>query len=303
LRFIDWLRVIEFIEIWTSQGVEHFFFYIYTVSQLVMNVLQYYELQGTVTLLPWRSFPVGENENPNEDVYRLAHSLANNDCLWRAQGAHFVAFVDLDEYILTTSGERLIEFIERKAELCPKCGSFTAIHRKMYYASPRPQTDFYWYDIEFEWLANISYGLAEPGGPHKQIVRPETVSIISTHSTRKSFPGYIDVNLNSSEVMLLHASYKWSESDLSLNNLTTASYLFVGTLPVINSAYHKISQALFNNETMNIDRIFQSKIAKCISRWYVKKCKSVEMCKAETDGSQMKWIHAENFSIDEYQLA
>ncbi|VDK85972.1 unnamed protein product, partial [Onchocerca ochengi] len=69
-----------------------------------MDILQYYEAKGIVTLLPWRSFPIGENENPNKDVYRLAHSLANNDCLWRSQGARFVAFVDLDEYILTTNG-------------------------------------------------------------------------------------------------------------------------------------------------------------------------------------------------------
>ncbi|VBB28647.1 unnamed protein product, partial [Acanthocheilonema viteae] len=194
IRYVDWLQVIEFIEIWTSQGVNHFFFYFYTVSQLVMDILQYYEAKGTVTLLPWRSFPVGENENPNRDVYRLAHSLANNDCLWRSYGAHFVAFVDLDEYILTANGMPLINFIKRKAELCPKCGSFAVMHSKMYYSSPRPQNDFHWRDIRFEWLTNISYGLPEANGPHKQIVRPETVSVISTHSTRRNFPGYIDVS-------------------------------------------------------------------------------------------------------------
>uniref|UniRef100_A0A5S6PBZ8 Glycosyltransferase family 92 protein n=1 Tax=Brugia malayi TaxID=6279 RepID=A0A5S6PBZ8_BRUMA len=159
--YIDWLQVIEFIEIWSFQGVNHFFFYFYTISQLVMDVLQYYEAKGTVTLLPWRSFPVGENENPNRDVYRVP----------------------------------LIAFIEKKAELCPRCGSFAAIHRKMYYSSPRPRNDFRWHDVRFDWLTNVGYGLPEIEGPHKQIVRPETVSIISTHSTRKSYPGYIDVNM------------------------------------------------------------------------------------------------------------
>ncbi|MCP9258010.1 hypothetical protein DINM_001174 [Dirofilaria immitis] len=167
--YVDWLQIIEFIEIWMSQGVSHFFIYFYTVSQPVMDILQYYEGKGIVTLLPWKSFPIGENENPNKDVYRLAHSLANNDCLWRSQ---------------------------EKAELCPRCGSFAVIHRKMYYSSPRPRNDFYWHDVRFEWLTNISYGLPERDGPHKQIVRPETVSIISTHSTRKSYSGYIDVNVS-----------------------------------------------------------------------------------------------------------
>ncbi|KAL3998540.1 Glycosyltransferase 92 family protein [Acanthocheilonema viteae] len=295
--YVDWLQVIEFIEIWTSQGVNHFFFYFYTVSQLVMDILQYYEAKGTVTLLPWRSFPVGENENPNRDVYRLAHSLANNDCLWRSYGAHFVAFVDLDEYILTANGMPLINFIKRKAELCPKCGSFAVMHSKMYYSSPRPQNDFHWRDIRFEWLTNISYGLPEANGPHKQIVRPETVSVISTHSTRRNFPGYIDVSLNSSEIILLHSSYKWSETNPPLNNVTIAPYFFDHTLPVLKRAYREIGQLLFKNKIMKIDRMSQIKIAKCISRWRIRKCKSVDMCKIG-----MKWIHAENFSTDEYQV-
>lgn len=33
----------------------------------------------------------------------------------------------------------LIAFIEEKAELCPRCGSFAVLHRKMYYSSPRPR--------------------------------------------------------------------------------------------------------------------------------------------------------------------
>ncbi|EJW87106.1 hypothetical protein WUBG_01982, partial [Wuchereria bancrofti] len=56
--------------------------------------------------------------------------------------------------------------------------------------------DFRWHDVRFDWLTNVGYGLPEIEGPHKQIVRPETVSIISTHSTRKSYPGYIDVNVS-----------------------------------------------------------------------------------------------------------
>ncbi|CAG9534520.1 unnamed protein product [Cercopithifilaria johnstoni] len=299
--YIDWLQVIEFIEIWTSQGVNHFFFYFYTVSQLVMDILQYYEAKGTVTLLPWRSFPVGENENPNKDVYRLAHSLANNDCLWRSSGANFVAFVDLDEYILTTNNVPLITFLKGKAKLCPKCGSFAAVHTKMYYSSPRPRNNFRWHDVKFEWLANTSYGLPEIDGPYKQIVRPETVSIISTHSTRKNFPGYIDVNLNSSEIILLHASHKWSETNLPLNNVTIAPHFFADALSILNTTYREIGQLLFRNEIMRIDRMLQMKIAKCISQWYAKKCKSVDMCKGEMV-NQMKWIYAENFSTNEYQL-
>ncbi|KAM3720342.1 Glycosyltransferase family 92 protein [Dirofilaria immitis] len=299
--YVDWLQIIEFIEIWMSQGVSHFFIYFYTVSQPVMDILQYYEGKGIVTLLPWKSFPIGENENPNKDVYRLAHSLANNDCLWRSQGARFVAFVDLDEYILTTSGVPLVAFIEKKAELCPRCGSFAVIHRKMYYSSPRPRNDFYWHDVRFEWLTNISYGLPERDGPHKQIVRPETVSIISTHSTRKSYSGYIDVNLNSSEILLLHVSHKWSEINLPLNNVTTSSSFFINALSSLNMAFHEIGQLLFKNKTVRIDRMLQMEIAKCINQWHINKCKSIDQCRTRIV-NQTIWIRADDFSSDEHQL-
>ncbi|VDN83122.1 unnamed protein product, partial [Brugia pahangi] len=155
------------------------------------------------------------------------------------------------------------------------------------------------------------YGLPEIEGPHKQIVRPETVSIISTHSTRKSYPGYIDVNvsllrakinhlvmtLNSSEIVLLHASYKWSETNHSMNDVITLPQLFVDVLASLNSTYYEIVQLLFKNKTMRIDRILQMKIAK----WHINKCKSVDLCKAEIVG-QTGWIYAENISTNEYQL-
>ncbi|OZC12534.1 hypothetical protein X798_00165 [Onchocerca flexuosa] len=268
-RYADWLQVIEFIEIWMSQGVSHFFFYFYTTSQIVMDILQYYETKGIVTLLPWRSFPTGEDENPNKDVYRLAHSLANNDCLWRSQGARFVAFVDLDEYILTMNGVPLIAFIEKKAEQCPRCGSFAVIHRKMYYSSPRPRSEFHWDDIKFEWLINTSYGLPEKDGPHKQIVQSKTVSIISTHSTRKSYPGYIDVNLNSSEIALLHASHKWSETNHPVSNVSISPSFFVDALPSLNMAFREIGRLLFKSKTVRIERTLQMEIAKCTNQKFM----------------------------------
>lgn len=53
----------------------------------------------------------------------------------------------------------LIAYIERKAELCPRCGSFAAIHRKMYYSSLRPQSFFsFKYFNALEVFPNLSSG-------------------------------------------------------------------------------------------------------------------------------------------------
>ncbi|VDN02147.1 unnamed protein product [Thelazia callipaeda] len=244
--YIDWLQLFEFIEIWTSQGVTHFFFYIYSVSQVVMDLLQYYS-----------------DIRVDRRHFRLAHSLANNDCLLRTQGADFVAFVDLDEYILTSSKIPLIEYIKKKSAMCPKCGSFAILHRRMYYSSPRPQNNFELRDVNFNWLNGIKFGQAEVDGPHKQIVRPKTVSVISTHAVRENQPGYVD--LNQSEIFLLHASYRWSKR--MFPQTYAKLNLFGEIVPILKEKFYEVAKYIYkSNHSTTIDTVLQVKVATCIRR-------------------------------------
>jgi hypothetical protein len=111
--FSDWLQLIQFVEIWRSfNRVSHFFVYFQSISEQVDRVLRVYEqmvndcpcfsrsVQGLVTIIPWSLLPSDTDTDPNLSVYRLGHSLAHNDCLYRAD-SRFVALVDVDEYLLT----------------------------------------------------------------------------------------------------------------------------------------------------------------------------------------------------------
>ncbi|KHN83962.1 UPF0392 protein F13G3.3, partial [Toxocara canis] len=110
--FADWLEIIEFVEAWVSQGADHFFFYYHTISERTLHILKHYESEGLVTLIPWKCFPASDEADPNKSVYRLAHILANNDCLLRAMIARFVAFVDVDEFVIANGFADWLEIIE-----------------------------------------------------------------------------------------------------------------------------------------------------------------------------------------------
>lgn len=56
-------------------------------------------IQGFVTLVRWPSLPRNSAVDPNLSLYRLAHSLAHNDCVLRLE-SEFGALVDIDELIV-----------------------------------------------------------------------------------------------------------------------------------------------------------------------------------------------------------
>uniref|UniRef100_A0A0K0DED4 Glycosyltransferase family 92 protein n=1 Tax=Angiostrongylus cantonensis TaxID=6313 RepID=A0A0K0DED4_ANGCA len=97
--FTDWIRIIFFLETWRAQGANHVFLYYHSSTNNVRKVLDNYGKQGFVTIIPWPSLPKNSIVDPNKSVYRLAHSLAHNDCILRI-GSEFGALVDIDELII-----------------------------------------------------------------------------------------------------------------------------------------------------------------------------------------------------------
>uniref|UniRef100_A0A0N4XCM0 Glycosyltransferase family 92 protein n=1 Tax=Nippostrongylus brasiliensis TaxID=27835 RepID=A0A0N4XCM0_NIPBR len=107
-----YFNIIFFLETWKEQGASHVYMYYHSSSRSVLQVLRHYEQQGFVTMVPWPSLPRSQLEDPNKSVYRLAHSLAHNDCVLRIE-SEFGALVDIDEIIVPRSGT-LLPFIVEK---------------------------------------------------------------------------------------------------------------------------------------------------------------------------------------------
>ncbi|CAJ0588758.1 unnamed protein product [Cylicocyclus nassatus] len=97
--YTNWAKMIFALEMWKAQGVVHVIIYHHSSTKHVYKVLSQYQKEGFVTIVPWPSLPQTPFEDPNQSLYRLAHSLAHNDCVLRLN-TEFGALIDVDEVIM-----------------------------------------------------------------------------------------------------------------------------------------------------------------------------------------------------------
>ncbi|CAG5131146.1 unnamed protein product [Candidula unifasciata] len=86
-------------------GAEHFVVYNYSISPAVDQILQRYQQDGLVTVLPW---PL-----PTLDVHYYGQMAALNDCIYRNRNiSRFVVVVDTDELIIPRESLTWMELID-----------------------------------------------------------------------------------------------------------------------------------------------------------------------------------------------
>ncbi|BFZ19504.1 hypothetical protein BsWGS_22543 [Bradybaena similaris] len=86
-------------------GAEHFMVYNYSISPAVNQILQRYQEDGLVTVLPW---PV-----PTQQVHYYGQMAALNDCNYRNRNtSRFVVVVDTDEFIIPRNNSSWMQLID-----------------------------------------------------------------------------------------------------------------------------------------------------------------------------------------------
>ena len=113
-------RLIEFLELSQILGASYFTFYNLAVSERIRRVLNYYEDKELVRVLHW-NLPsyIGKY-----DIHYFGQTLSIMDCLFRYMSQlDFVAFNDLDEFIVPLQYKNIITFLEKthKEEYCGHC--------------------------------------------------------------------------------------------------------------------------------------------------------------------------------------
>ncbi|XP_020623876.1 beta-1,4-galactosyltransferase galt-1-like [Orbicella faveolata] len=117
---ISFDRLIEFLELSQILGASYFTFYNLVACERIRRVLNYYEDKGLARVLPW-NLPsyIGKY-----DIHYFGQTLSIMDCLFRSMShLDFVAFNDLDEFIVPLQYENIITFLEKihKQEYCGHC--------------------------------------------------------------------------------------------------------------------------------------------------------------------------------------
>ncbi|VDN51165.1 unnamed protein product [Dracunculus medinensis] len=210
--YSDYIALIQFIEIWTSQGASKFYIYYQSISRTVLNVLNEYQKRNLVELIKWRLLPKLKVD-PNKSLYRLGHSLAHNDCLHRSNG-QYLALVDVDEFIISNrqiikfSSATILAFLVKAADKYPAAGSFVFAHTRLRFSTGRPANIDRWSDLTFHWLGHteVQFGY----GPTKTIFMPERTEIVLTHRVLKHLEPFSQIMVNESEARLFHVRRSWN---------------------------------------------------------------------------------------------
>lgn len=98
----------EFVELNSLLGIGHFTFYKNTIGPNVECVLDNYQKDHLVSVLPWQLDMVSKQEIRTEGMF-----AALNDCLYRNMyKSKYVAFLDVDEIIVPRQNDTLLQLIK-----------------------------------------------------------------------------------------------------------------------------------------------------------------------------------------------
>ncbi|XP_052125574.1 uncharacterized protein LOC113205383 [Frankliniella occidentalis] len=199
------VEMLEFLELNTMLGAEHFTFYNHTIGPQVSCILQDYAARGRVTLLPWRLNMASQREIRTEGLF-----AALNDCMYRNMNRHaLVAQIDLDEYIVPRHNltlPDLLQWLGKKLNI-RSAGSFSFQNAFFYLQwQDDPLVDKHGLDSRL--LTARKTTRRTKLHPHKQrskyIARPEFVVEAGNHFVWEFLPGHGAINVHPSAAILHH---------------------------------------------------------------------------------------------------
>ncbi|WKY09820.1 hypothetical protein Q1695_002294 [Nippostrongylus brasiliensis] len=263
--FTDWIKIIFFLETWKEQGASHVYMYYHSSSRSVLQVLRHYEEQGFVTMVPWPSLPRSQVEDPNKSVYRLAHSLAHNDCVLRIE-SEFGALVDIDEIIVPRSGTLLPFIVEKFSNAT--IGAFAFPHRSLMLSPALAGDKFSFVDLDFSGILNATES--------QVIFRAAAVSLQSTHFVRMFRDRSIVSRVSPSEAVLLH--YRYTNRD---NGSAQPVDLFPNepNADAMRATMLATARRIFPNGA-EFHYATQKELGRCLKRWR----KTQNQCKTPVTG-------------------
>ena len=290
--FDDFVQMVQFLEIWRYHGATLFLIYYHSVSRTVLEFLRAYEKEGLVLLIPWLLFPKNQHLDPNLSTYRLGHSLAETDCVFRMnQFAKFVALVDFDELVLPNEG-KLSEFLNSALELNPNAGSFIFTHNRLAFPAEKPSGKFSDKNVTFEWLRSATLTQDVSPGPTKTIFLPERTLILLNHKVRTHLNNFERVNVNSSQAGLYHARNNWQNTPTE--EASDLSHIFSNELvQSVSGNFSKVIQKRFENPA-NFHWTNETvvKIGICLKNWRTAGCKTpYHSCYAMVKNLN-KWLYS-----------
>ena len=172
-RFDDMNVLIEWIELNRILGINYFTVYVTSVTQRVLDTLEFYRNKGVLEIVNW---PISEVINLS-DVDYFGQQVALNDCLYRnKRNTKFIMSVDLDEFIVPQSSEH--NSIQDILSTLPMASCYMFRHLTFYRPSLNEENKIFS-------LSNVyrSPEILQPRIRSKVIVVADDVTTLAVHDT------------------------------------------------------------------------------------------------------------------------
>ncbi|XP_026480200.1 beta-1,4-galactosyltransferase galt-1-like [Ctenocephalides felis] len=201
------LNILEFLELYSIMGIDHFFMYKHTLGEHVSCLLKDYEASGRLTMMPWDLNMLSQKEIRTECQF-----AAFNDCLYRAMYRYsHVALVDLDEFIIPNHNYTLFDMLKwlQKRLNTWSTGSFSFQNAFFYLQWGDDPSVYNTIDrVETGLITSRKTRRRAKLHPHKQrskyICRPEVVVEAGNHFVWEFIPGHGTLNVPSDAAILHH---------------------------------------------------------------------------------------------------
>ena len=197
---IDADRLIEFIELSRMLGSEHITFYNLRAPENIKNVLQYYQMKGIASVIPWPLPQVYDTVN----LWYHGQMIAIQDCLYRNMVfTDFLAFNDLDEYIIPRSHKTWKELISAT----DRSNKYIGYVFRSSFFDPRQKGEAYSWIKEFKSLTVVQDVMRSEmisQFRNKCIVKPREIFEKGIHHVSKPVSASMETYNVNSGVALLH---------------------------------------------------------------------------------------------------
>ena len=180
---ISVFSLIEFLELSQVFGASHFTFYDFETSENVRKVIKYYADKGLAQLLSWKLPPYISQQ----DVHYHGQIFSMQECLFRRMNdLKFVAFNDLDEFIVPLQYENMISLLRsiHRDEHCGHCFKSAKFLRS------RSEVDTRW-----PMTQNVFHRLRKEDDTHpKCVVDPQSVFEQGVHLIMNPLEDFFNVD-------------------------------------------------------------------------------------------------------------
>ncbi|EYC03217.1 hypothetical protein Y032_0095g2825 [Ancylostoma ceylanicum] len=242
-----WLLLVELVEHYKLQGVEHFYFYLKEVDDYSRKLVNDYVKGGEAELVRFSR----EQDRP----LRNWQHVAVQDCIQRSRHhSRYTIFSDLDERILPLKDNRLVDYVARTMIKDAALGMLE-LKPKLIQRTRDAPTVYEGAGTLLNHLPTLVFhttmAVAPRGHGARRILDTKRVLLMQNHKLLVYFPDYVGLVAPADEAVVWHYVDAAASNSSSLAEVGSSDPLEIVSYP------EKLGEQLFRNVQARLDYVYR----------------------------------------------